>query len=98
MMSRMVPRSVSIADLPFMEVGTAEAFLRLEVAMTDILLRRAGFGAGDRCATPIFIEYPRGKHNLARAGMIELKDKVIGQRSIDAFHSPLVTSNLALPT
>ena len=45
-----------------------------------------------------FIEYPGGKHNLARAGMIELKDKVIGQRSIFAFHSPPVTSNLALPT
>jgi len=54
MMSRMVPRSVSIADLPFMEVGAADAFLRFEVAMTDILPRRAGFGAGDRCATPFY--------------------------------------------
>jgi len=37
-----------------MEVGTADAFLRFEVAMTDILPRRAGFGAGDRRATPFY--------------------------------------------
>jgi SIR2-like domain len=30
------------------------------------------------------IEYPRGKHNVALAAMIDLRDKVIGQRSIVA--------------
>lgn len=39
MMSRIVLRSVSIADLPFIEVGAADAFLRFAVAMTAILSR-----------------------------------------------------------
>jgi hypothetical protein len=54
MMSRIVPRNVSIADLLFMEVGAAGAFLRFAVAMTDILPRRAGFGGGNRCATSFY--------------------------------------------
>ena len=58
MMSRMVPRSVSIADLPFMEVGTADAFLRFEVAMTDILPRRAGSAQVTDVLLP-FIQVPQ---------------------------------------
>jgi hypothetical protein len=54
MMSRMVPRSVSIADLPFMEVGTADAFLRFAVAMTGILPRRAGSAQVTDVLLPLF--------------------------------------------
>jgi len=54
-----LPFFFSIADLPFMEVGTADAFLRFAVAMTDILPRRAGFGEGDRGATPFYSGAPK---------------------------------------
>ena len=75
-MSRMVPRSVSIADLPFMEVGTADAFLRFEVAMTDILPRRAGFGGGDVLLPFIQTNLPQrlkpGSFFVDRCGTSEL--------------------------
>lgn len=40
-MSRMVSSSLSVADLPLMEVGGADSFLRLAVAITIILPRGA---------------------------------------------------------
>jgi hypothetical protein len=40
MMSRIVSRSVSVADLRFIEVGAADGFLRFAVAMIGILSRR----------------------------------------------------------
>ena len=40
-MSRMVSRSLSVADLCLIEVGGADSFLRFAVAIPDILSRRA---------------------------------------------------------
>ena len=56
-MSRMVSRSLSVADFPPTEAGGADTFLRFAVAITVILSRQAVSCAGDRRATPSFLRF-----------------------------------------
>jgi hypothetical protein len=52
MTSRIVARSLSIADSPRIEFGTADSFLRFAVAITVILPRRGCVAVRDRRVTP----------------------------------------------